>query len=85
MLRQEDFYADEDLKAIFEAAGEEIWDKDVQFTAEIYNLIRKLKAELPKYEFKCEKCKKQNSQRMIFLEIKIRKIGKSNWSKEMFL
>ena len=74
MLLQENFYAYEDLKAIFEATGKEIWDKDVQFTAEIYNLIRELKAELPKYGFDCEKCKKQNSQKKVFLEIKIRKI-----------
>ena len=56
MLRQEDFYADEDLEAIFEATGEEIWDKDARFIAEIYDFIRELEPELPKYGFKCEKC-----------------------------
>ena len=78
MLRQKDFYADEDLEAIFVATGEEIWYKDALFTAEIYDLIRELEPELPKYVFECEKCKKQNTQNKVFLEIKIRKIEKSN-------
>ena len=73
MLLQENFYAYEDLKAIFEATGKEIWDKDVRFTAEIYNLIRELKTELPKYGFDCEKCKKQNSQKRSFWKSKFEK------------
>ena len=60
------------------AIGEELWYKDALFTAEIYDLIRELEPELPKYGFECEKRKKQNSQNKVFLKIKIKKIEKSN-------
>ena len=65
---------------IFAATGEKIWDKDVRFTVEIYCLIRKLEAELPQHGFKCEKCKKQNSQEQVQLEpgdVSISTIGKN--------
>ena len=49
---QEDFYASKDLEAIFEAICEEIWNKDVRFTAEVDEFKCKLEAEPPKYGFK---------------------------------
>ena len=64
------------------AIGEELWYKEALFTAEIYDLIRELEPELPKYGFETKqsktKSKKQNSQNKVFLKIKIQKIEKSN-------
>ena len=57
MTCQEDFYTDEGLEAVLEAIDEEIWDKDVEFTAEVDVLIREIKEEPSKSGFKCEKCK----------------------------
>ena len=55
MACREDFYTGEKLEAIFEAIGENIWDKDVRLTAEVDDLIRQSETEPPKYGFKCEK------------------------------
>ena len=76
MACQEDFYAGENLEAILEAIGEDIWHKDVQFTAEVDDIIRKSGAEPPKYGYKCEKCEKLSSQNKVSLDIKIRKAEK---------
>ena len=67
----EDFYAGEKLEAIFEAIGENIWDKDVRLTAEVDDLIRQSETEPPKYGFKCEKCEKLSSQNKVSVGIKI--------------
>ena len=74
MACQEDFYAGENLEAILEAIGENIWHKDVQFNAEVDDLIRESEAELPygyKCGYKCEKCEKMSSQNKVSLDIKI--------------
>ena len=67
----EDFYAGEKLEAIFEAIGEDIWDKGVRLTAEVDDLISQSEAEPPKYGFKCEKCEKLSNQNKVSLGIKI--------------
>ena len=56
MVCQEDFYTCEELEANLEAIDEEIWDKDVEFTAEIDVLVPEIEKEPSKSEFKCEKC-----------------------------
>ena len=71
MACREDFYAGEKLEAIFEAIGENIWDKDVRLTAEVDDLIRQSETEPPKYGFKCEKCEKLSSQNKVSVGIKI--------------
>ena len=58
MACQQDFYKAEDLEAVLEAIDEEIWDKNVDFNAEGDGSTRKLKEELPKSGFQCEKCEK---------------------------
>ena len=58
MTYQEDFYTGEDLEAILEAIDKEIWDKHVEFTAEIDVLIWEIEEKPSKTGFKCEKCEK---------------------------
>ena len=71
MACREDFYAGEKLEAIFEAIGEDIWDKGVRLTAEVDDLRSQSEAEPPKYGFKCEKCEKLSNQNKVSLGIKI--------------
>ena len=54
MACQEDYYTGEDLKAIVEATDEKIWDKNVEFTAEVGVSIREIE-EPSKSGFECEK------------------------------
>ena len=72
MACQEDFYADKNLEAFYEAIGEDIWDREVD------DSIRQSEAEPPKYGFKFNKCEKLSSQNKISLGIKIRRTEKSN-------
>ena len=71
MACQEDFYGDEILEAIYEAIGEDIWDREVD------DLVRQSEVEPPKYGFKCKKCEKISSQNKVPLDIEIRKTEKS--------
>ena len=58
MAYQEDFYTGEDLEAILEAIDKEIWDKDVEFTAEIDVLVWEIEEKPSRSGVKCEKCEK---------------------------
>ena len=58
MAYLEDFYTGADFEAILEAIDEDIWDKDVELTAEVDVLIWEIEEEPSKSGFKCEKCQK---------------------------
>ena len=65
MAYLEDFYTGEDLKAILEAIDEDIWDKDIELTAEVDVLIWEIEEEPSKSGFKCEKCEKSCKSKQV--------------------